>query len=79
MPQAPLVTRVIRITNVRANAFQLGVSSTLIPTQISMIVSVNGNANLNLNQPANGNVVGNDSAWPDWISYDRQPTSSAIT
>jgi hypothetical protein len=50
-------TRVIRITNVRANAFQLGVSSTLIPTQISMIVSVNGSAVLNLNQPANGSVV----------------------
>ena len=28
-------TRVIRITNIRANAFQLGVSSTLVPTQIS--------------------------------------------
>jgi len=50
-------TRVIRITNIRANAFQLGVSSTLIPTQISMIVSVNGSAVLNLNQPSNGNVV----------------------
>jgi len=50
-------TRVIRITNVRANAFALGVSSTLIPTQISMIVSVNGSAVLNLNQPSNGNVV----------------------
>ncbi len=35
-------TRVIRITNIRANAFQLGVSSTLVPTQISEIIAVNG-------------------------------------
>jgi len=49
--------RIIRIVNVRANAFALGVSSTLIPTQISMIVSVNGNAVINLSQPSNGNVV----------------------
>jgi len=35
-------TRVIRITNVRANACQLGVSSTLIPTQIVMFIAVNG-------------------------------------
>lgn len=51
-------TRVVRITNVRANAFALGVSSTLIPTSISMIVAVNGSAIFNLNQPGNGNVVG---------------------
>jgi len=50
-------TRVIRITNVRVNAFKLGVSSTLIPTQVTLIVSVNGNAVLNLNQPSNGSVV----------------------
>ena len=52
-------TRVIRITNVRANAFQLGVSSTLIPTQISMIVAVSGSTIISINQPGNGNVVGN--------------------
>src|SRR5260370_31476101 len=34
--------RTVRITNVRANACQLGLSSTLIPTQIVMFVSING-------------------------------------
>ncbi len=51
-------TRVIRITNIRANAFQLGVSSTLVPTQISMIVAVNGSQTITINQPGGGNVVG---------------------
>jgi hypothetical protein len=51
-------TRVIRITNIRANAFQLGVSSTLVPTQISEIIAVNGSTNLVINQPSGGNVVG---------------------
>jgi len=51
-------TRVIRITNIRANAFQLGVSSTLVPTQISMIVAVNGSQTISILQPGGGNVVG---------------------
>jgi hypothetical protein len=51
-------TRVIRITNIRANAFQLGVSSTLVPTQIFAIVAVNGSTTLTINQPANGNAIG---------------------
>lgn len=51
-------TRVIRVTNIRANAFQLGVSSTLIPTQISMIVAVSGSQFISILQPSNGNVVG---------------------
>jgi hypothetical protein len=51
--------RIVRITNVRANAFQLGVSSTLIPTQISMIVAVSGSTFISILQPGNGNVVGN--------------------
>jgi hypothetical protein len=50
--------RVIRITNIRANAFQLGVSSTLIPTQISEILAVNGSTTITINQPSGGNVVG---------------------
>jgi hypothetical protein len=49
--------RVIRITNVRANAFALGVSSTLVPTSITMLVSVNGSAIFTLSNAA-GNVVG---------------------
>jgi hypothetical protein len=51
-------TRVIRITNIRANAFQLGVSSTLVPTQISEIVAVNGSQTISILQPSGGNVVG---------------------
>ncbi len=43
--------RTIRITNLRANAFQLGVGSSLIPTEISALVSVNGSAVLNINDP----------------------------
>ncbi len=44
-------TRVIRITNVRANACQLGVSSTLVPTQISMFIAVNGSQQVTINMP----------------------------
>jgi len=51
-------TRVIRITNVRANAFALGVSSTLVPTSINMIVAVSGSSFITVLQPSNGNVVG---------------------
>jgi hypothetical protein len=43
--------RVIRITNIRANAFQLGVSSTLIPTQITMYIAVNGSQQVTINNP----------------------------
>ncbi len=43
--------RTIRITDVRANACQLGLSSTLIPTQIVAFISVNGSANLQVNNP----------------------------
>ena len=44
-------TRVIRITNIRANACQLGVSSTLIPTAITMFIAVNGSQQVTINQP----------------------------
>jgi hypothetical protein len=44
-------TRVIRITNVRANACALGTSSTLIPTQIVMFIAVNGSQQVTINQP----------------------------
>jgi hypothetical protein len=43
--------RTIRITNVRANACQLGLSSTLIPTQIVMFVSINGSQFFTINNP----------------------------
>jgi hypothetical protein len=46
-----LNTRVIRITNVRANACLLGLSSTLVPTQITMYISVNGSQQVTINNP----------------------------
>jgi hypothetical protein len=50
-PPGELGTRIIRITNVRANANQLGTSSTLIPTQIVMFVSVTGSTSVPINNP----------------------------
>ncbi len=52
-------TRVIRITNIRANASALAVGSTLIPTTISESVFVNGTEIIALNQGPNGSVVAN--------------------
>ena len=52
-PVAPQF-RVIRFTNIRANAAALGVSSTLIPTQINMVISINGNAIVLLEEPPGG-------------------------
>jgi len=45
------VTRIIRITNVRANANQLGVSSTLVPTQIVAFISATGTTSVPINNP----------------------------
>ena len=50
-PPGTTATRVIRLTNVRANANQLGVSSTLIPTQIVMFISATGTTSIPINQP----------------------------
>jgi len=44
-------TRTLRITNVRANACQLGVSSTLTPTQIFMLITINGSQQVTLVNP----------------------------
>ena len=46
-----VITRTVRITNIRANACQLGLSSTLIPTQIVAFISVNGSGNLQISNP----------------------------
>jgi uncharacterized protein (TIGR03437 family) len=43
--------RIVRMTNVRANANQLGLSSTLIPTQIVGFVSVTGANFITINNP----------------------------
>jgi len=45
-------TRVIRITNVRANACLLGVSSTFVPTQIIELIGVNGGETITINNPS---------------------------
>jgi hypothetical protein len=52
-------TRVVRITNIRANASALAVGSTLIPTTISESIFVNGTQIIAINQGPNGSVVGN--------------------
>ena len=45
-------TRVIRITNVRANACQLGVASNFgLPTQIFMLITITGSQNITLSNP----------------------------
>ena len=50
-PPGTATTRIIRITNVRANANQLGVATTLIPTQIQMFVSITGATSIPVNNP----------------------------
>ncbi|MBN9658251.1 MAG: hypothetical protein J0H49_08735 [Acidobacteria bacterium] len=47
-PPGTTANRVIRLANVRANANQLGVSSTLIPTSINMFISISGTGSLSL-------------------------------
>lgn len=44
-------TRIIRVTNVRANANQLGVSGTLIPSNIIMNISMTGTTSVPVNNP----------------------------
>jgi len=62
-------TRVIRITNIRANAFQLGVSTTLVPSSIVAFIAVNGSQQVTINNPTQtvafvqvGLIVGNTTA-----------------
>jgi hypothetical protein len=50
-PPGTAGTRVIRITNVRANANQLGVSGTLIPSNIIMNISATGTTSVPINNP----------------------------
>jgi hypothetical protein len=64
-----LNVRVIRITNIRANACQLGVSANLIPAAISVFITVNGSQQvslstnvLNVASVVPGLVVGSGSA-----------------
>jgi len=50
-PPGTTTNRIIRITNVRANAVGVGVSSTFTTSQIQMNVSVSGNTSLSINNP----------------------------
>jgi hypothetical protein len=50
-PPGTTATRIIRITNLRGNANQLGVSSTLIPTQIVAFISATGTTSIPINNP----------------------------
>lgn len=50
-PPGTATVRTLRITNLRANASQLGVSATLIPTQITGYLSVSPSNLLPLNNP----------------------------
>jgi len=50
-PPGTTTTRIIRISNVRANANQLGVSSTLVPTQITMFIGATGATQIPITNP----------------------------
>ncbi|MEN6534154.1 MAG: hypothetical protein ABFD89_10865 [Bryobacteraceae bacterium] len=45
------VTKTIRITNIRVNAAQLGVSSTLVPQPIQLSLSISGGTSVGINNP----------------------------
>lgn len=49
-PLSQLVTT-IRITNIRANAAQAGISAALIPTQVSAFITVTGSTAIPINNP----------------------------
>lgn len=72
-PPGTTATRVIRIKNIRANANQLGVSATLVPTQIVMFVSISGETSIAVNNPQQivGYVLpGLSVAWRNACSTD---------
>jgi len=50
-PPGTNLTRIIRLTNVRANATRLGLSSTLTPTQIVGLVTISGTPFFPVNNP----------------------------
>lgn len=50
-PPGPGSTRAVRFTNIRANAAQLGVSTTLAPVQIILYLSITGSTSTPVNNP----------------------------
>lgn len=79
-PPGTTVTRILRIKNVRANANQLGVSATLVPTQIVMFVSISGETSVAVNNPQQivGYVLpGLSVAWRNACSSDSLASAGA--
>jgi len=79
-PPGTTATRILRIKNVRANANQLGVSGTLIPTQIVMFVSISGETSVAVNNPQQivGYVLpGLSVSWRNACSTDSLPGAGA--
>jgi hypothetical protein len=50
-PPGAGASRFLRFTNIRANATQFGVSSTLVPTSIVLYIAINGATSVPLNNP----------------------------
>ncbi|MEK7404918.1 MAG: hypothetical protein AAB225_07395, partial [Acidobacteriota bacterium] len=50
-PPGTTATRIIRLKNIRANANQLGVSTTLVPSQIVEFISITGETSIPVNNP----------------------------
>jgi len=79
-PPGTTATRIIRIKNVRANANQLGVSSSLVPTQIVMFVSISGETSVAVNNPQQivGYVLpGLSVSWRNACSSDSLASAGA--
>lgn len=79
-PPGTTATRILRIKNIRANANQLGVSATLIPTQIVMFISISGETSIAVNNPQQivGYVLpGLSVAWRNACSTAGLPTAGA--
>jgi len=78
-PPGTTGTRTIRITNVRANASQLGTSSTLIPTQIQMFISVTPPQSLPINNPQQTVAFVSPGLTFSLRTADNSGTTSGIT
>ena len=79
-PPGTTATRILRIKNIRANANQLGVSATLVPTQIVMFVSISGETSVAVNNPQQivGYVLpGLSVSWRNACSTDSLPSAGA--
>ena len=61
-PPGSSVTRVIRMTNVRANAAELGLSSTFIPTEMSAVVGIQGAPQIPITYPQQVLALANQGA-----------------